>query len=91
MNLFQKQPADQLDYDLDFSSWLSGTDEITGVEAESDVPDELVILSASLSDQTAKVWVSGGEDGSTYKVTATISTTEGRVKELEFKIRVRNL
>ncbi len=33
MNLFQKQPGDQLDYDLDFSDWLSDSDAITGVVA----------------------------------------------------------
>jgi hypothetical protein len=90
MNLFQKQPADQLDYDLDFSEWLTGTDTITGAVATSSVPAELVVLSVAVSDQAAKVWVSGGIDGTTYKVTATITTSEGRIKENEFKIRVRN-
>lgn len=90
MNLFTKQPADQLDYDLDFSEWLTGDDTITGVEAVSSVPEELVILSASIAGSTVKVWVNGGVAGATYKVTATISTAEGRIKELEFKIRVRD-
>lgn len=91
MNLFQKQPADQLDYDLDFSEWLADGDTITGTSAVSDVPTELVILSASVADQTVKIWVSGGLDGSTYKVTATVSTSQGRIKELDFKIRVRDI
>jgi hypothetical protein len=94
MNLFQKQPADQLDYDLDFSEWLTGSDTITGAVAVSDAPDEddeLVVESVSITDQQVKVWLSGGITGSTYKVTATITTSEGRVKELDFKIRVRNL
>lgn len=91
MNLFQKQPADQLDYDLDFSEWLADGDTITGVTAVSDVPAELVILSALVADQTVKIWVSGGLDGSTYKVTATVSTSQGRIKELDFKIRVRDI
>jgi hypothetical protein len=91
MNLFQKQPADQLDYDLDFSDWLISSDEITGVVATSNLPEELLVLSASVIDQTVKIWIAGGLDGSTYKVTSTIATAEGRIKEIEFKIRVRNL
>ena len=91
MNLFQKQPADQLDYDLDFSDWLTGSDVITGVVAVSSIPDELIVQSASIADQTAKIWLTGGISGTTYKITATIATSEGRIKELEFKVRVRNL
>lgn len=91
MNLFQKQPADQLDYDLDFSDWLTPTDTITGVVAVSNVPTELEVLSASVTGPLVKIWLRGGVNGTTYKVTSTISTQEGRIKELEFKIRVREL
>lgn len=91
MNLFQKQPADQLDYDLDFSDWLSETDTITGLVATSDVPAELSVFQTSIASPLVKIWVKDGVAGQTYKVTATISTQEGRIKELEFKIRVREL
>lgn len=91
MNLFYKQPADQLDYDLDFSDWLTDGDTITGAVAVSDVPAELVILSVSITDQIVKVWASGGVTGSTYQVTATVTTAEGRIKELDFKIRVKEI
>ena len=91
MNLFQKQPGDQLDYDIDFSDWFPDDDSITGVTAESDVPDDLTIVSASVASSglTVKIWVAGGVNGETYKITATVSTAGGRIKELEFKIRVR--
>lgn len=90
MNLFQKQPADQLDYDLDFSQWLTDDDTLVGVTATSNVPEELIIESVSIEGQSIKVWVSGGENGETYKVTATVTTTLGRIKELDFKIRVKD-
>jgi hypothetical protein len=89
MNLFQKQPADQLDYDLEFSDWLTSGDTINGATAVSDVPTELIIQSVSVSGQIVKVWISGGVTGSTYKVTATVTTAQGRIKELDFKIRVK--
>lgn len=90
MNLFQKQPADQLDYDLDFSDWLPDTDTITGVTATSSAP-ELEIVSAGVFGTLVKIWVAGGISDITYKVTATVATQEGRIKELEFKIRVKEL
>ena len=91
MNLFQKQPGDQLDYDLDFSDWLSDTDTITGAEAASSVPDEIAVLSVAVAGHLVKIWIAGGISGSTYKVTATVATSEGRIKELDFKIRVKDL
>jgi hypothetical protein len=91
MNLFYKQPADQLDYDLDFSDWITEGDTITGAVAVSSVPAELVIQSVSVSEQIVKVWATGGETGSTYQVTVTVTTDQGRIKELDFKIRVKEL
>jgi len=89
MNLFKKQPADQLDYDLDFSEWLTDDDVITGAIAVSSVPSELVIMSVGVTNKIAKVWLYGGVSGSTYQVTATITTALGRIKEEDFKVRVR--
>jgi hypothetical protein len=89
MNLFTKQPGDQLDYDLDFTDWLPSGDVITGVVAASSVPAELVILSASVAGTIVKIWSAGGVIGQTYIVSTTVSTQQGRIKLLDFKIRVR--
>lgn len=90
MKIFQKQPADTLDYDIDFSSWLTDEDTIVAAAAVSSVPAELTIDSVLSSSQAVKVWVSGGLTGSTYKVTATSTSALGRVKEIDFKIRVKD-
>jgi hypothetical protein len=37
----------------------------------------------------AKVYTSGGTDGVTYKITATVTTTGGRVKQAEIKVKVK--
>lgn len=89
MNLFQKQPADHLDYDIDFSEWMTESDTITGAVAVSSTPLELIVNSVGISGSIVKVWLSGGVNGSTYKVTVTTSTQQGRVKELDFRMRVR--
>lgn len=89
----QKQPADVLDYDVDYSDFLPSDDTITTPIAaveEIDPDTDLAVDSVSVSDLVMKVWLSGGVSGTTYKVTATAATSGGRVKEQEFKIRVRD-
>jgi len=85
-----KKPADQLDYDIDFGRWLPVDDVIlSGVGVVS--PDgELVVDSVRIDGIMVKVWLSGGVDGSTYTVTVTVSTEGGRIKEVDFKVRMRD-
>lgn len=85
-----KQPADQLDYDIDFDRWLPADDVILTVTTNVEPSGELVVDSVHVDSPMLKVWCSGGENGSSYKVTATVATQGGRVKEVDFKIRVRD-
>lgn len=90
-----KQPADQRDYDVDFARWIPDDDTITTATAivtEIDPDTDIVVESVAVDPDNAivKVWISGGLDGSTYKITVTASTTGGRIKETEFKLRVRD-
>lgn len=84
----RKGPVDRLDYDIRFGEWL--TDDDTIVEAEAEAEDGLTVDSVAVNndDQIVKVWLSGGEDGATYEVGVTITTTEGRVKHVCFRVRV---
>lgn len=84
-----KQPADHLDYDVDYGRWLPDGDAVTMAEIAVEPAGDLVIESVQITDRIVKVWVSGGEDGATYKITVTASTSWGRIKETEFRIRVR--
>ncbi len=86
-----KQPADQLDYDVKFDRWLPDGDYITSGNAVLDKTGELVIDSISITDQVIKVWMSGGVSGTTYKITITAATAGGRIKETEFRLRVKEL
>jgi hypothetical protein len=87
-----KQPNDVLDYDVDFSDFFPSDDTITTATAEVteiDPDTDLVVDSVSIDGLTVKVWLSAGITGTTYKVTTTASTSGGRVKEQEFRIRSR--
>lgn len=91
MDVREKQPGDGLDFNVRFDRWLPGDDTITTVEAVVDVPTELNIDSLQYNGQTVTVWLSGGLDGKNYKVTVTVATAAGRIKETEFRLRVREL
>lgn len=91
MITLSKQPVDQLDYDVSFDKWLPDGDTITSGNAVLDKTGELVIDSISITDQVIKVWMSGGVSGTTYKITVTAATTGGRIKETEFRLRVKEL
>lgn len=103
MQTFTKQPSDVLDYDIDMSEWFedmvgddiqsvvvsaSGTGIAPDLVLGPDVlPEYQLIDSPSVS---FKVWVGGGVDGKTYKVTSKIVTGAGREKEIDFKIKVKD-
>ena len=84
-----KQPADVLDYDVEYGDWLPDGDALSQATALADSTD-LSINSVQVIGTMVKVWISGGIDGAQYKVTVTATTNDGRVKEANFTIRVRN-
>lgn len=103
-NVFAKQPADVLDYDVDMSAWFASTanDDIQSVEITVTSPGEEVptLVVGPIPHQAYvllgaqptrfKVWIGGGTDFMDYVVTCRVRTEHDRVKEVEFTIRVRN-
>lgn len=86
-----KQPADVEDFDVDYSNYLPEGDSITTVELSIDILGELVLPAYQIQSPIVKVWTSGGMDGGSYKVTVTASTAQGRVKQQEFNVRVKEI
>ena len=90
-----KQPADKLDYDFDYSHWLSSDDEVISAtfsvaSIDGSTPLSPMTLESSVVRATyTKVWVVGGSAGEIYKVTCTATTARGRVKQDEIKIRLK--
>ena len=84
-----KQPAENLDYDFDFSAAFPSGDNIstaTGIVT----PTGLTLGTKVINGQIVKQWISGGIDGVTYKVTITATSTAGRIMELELELLVNN-
>ena len=92
MNLgnFSKQPSELLDYDIDYSEWLTAGDNVSRATVDIE-PAGLTLESVFINDPFIKIWLSGGSHGSTYKLTVTMSSDDGRIKQDEFKLKVKDL
>jgi hypothetical protein len=87
-----KQPLEVLDYDVDFSEWLPTTDFIATASAVVSPATSLAIGTVSVFDTTwVKVWLSSGVTGTKYKITVTVVTDDGRTKEAEFYVNVKEV
>lgn len=86
---YVKQPADVLDYDVDYTDFLNGEDTLS-TKTVTVSPTGLTVDSSVIAGDRVKVWLSGGTNGITYKVTVTATTTDGRVKQDEFKVKVKD-
>lgn len=83
-----KDPDDTLDYDVYFGRVLPDGDTVQTATADAD--EGITVESVSVSDNVVKVWVSGGESGSSYTVTVNATSAGGRIKDACFTLRVRN-
>ncbi|CAN7345249.1 hypothetical protein LJR074_001972 [Acidovorax sp. LjRoot74] len=86
-----QQPGDVKDYDIDFDQWFPSGDQIvSAVVNASPVMPEAPSAVVSPSARRVKVWVyDGGSDGLTYTLSIKASTTDGRVKEVELIVKIR--
>ena len=84
--LFTKDPDALLDYSFDWSGWLGNGEEIDTSTFTSSLG--IVIEDEESTPATATVWLSGGEAGLPYRVTNRITTTDGRIDERSYTIRV---
>ncbi len=83
----RKRPDDQLDYDVTFERWLSNGDVITDATATVE-PSGVSVDRVVVYGEVVKVWLSDGEAGTSYNINVTASTSQGRVKEVTFNLRV---
>ncbi|MBP6733348.1 MAG: hypothetical protein KA142_01410 [Chromatiaceae bacterium] len=93
MNLgtYTKQPAEFLDYDMVYGEWLSAGDTLTSTVVTVEPADGLGVDAVLVSSPVIKLWLSGGANGTTYKLTLTTTTDAGRIKQDEFKLKVKDL
>ena len=91
MQIFTKQPADVLDYSFPLSKWMAEGDTVATATVEA-LPAENITVPVTGGDTlTPSVWVSSGLDGSEHKITLTVTTTVGRIKEFQFRIAISEI
>ena len=77
-----KDPGDVLDYRFDISMALIGNpgDGISSLDVSiaPNNPGDLVLNSCFADGASAVLWLAGGQSGTSYTITLTISTTAGR-------------
>ena len=98
LGTISKQPADFLDYDIDYSEWLLGNDAINEITVDVTRDDGAGLSSEDLevryvinNNPIVKLWLANGVDQERYKIEVTIRTNNGRIKQVELRTRVRDI
>ena len=96
---YTKQPAETMDYDISFAEFFADGDTLVTV-GDPAVPEPLdVVISPPgllkgptfvLNGTTIKQWLYGGVNGVRYKITITATSNSGRVKQVEFVVKIKD-
>lgn len=86
---FEKQPIEVQDYDISFVGWLNGLSDTGSSVVYTSTPG-LTINSCVLNAGVVKVWTAGGVDGNSYTISVTLTTTIGRIKQVEIIVKVKD-
>ena len=84
---FTKQPVEVESYSIEFADDLVNQDKISSATSEV-VPEGLNLVSTTVIGTRVKVLVSGGTNKTTYKITVTAQTDDGRTLQDEFIIKI---
>lgn len=87
LDQFCKGTRETLDYSVDFYRELELGERITAASAVV-APDTLTITKVEYTDDSVRVWVTGGLDRERYKITVTADTNQGRRQEKSFGLQV---
>lgn len=88
---FTKQPAERKRYSIDYSDWLDTGETISTATFAVAPTGALEVDAYTIGSPATSVvfFVNGGTSGVTYKVTVTITTSGGQIKEDEILFSVR--
>ena len=89
LETFTHDPQAKLDYNIDWSAWLVGSDTISASTWDSSPTGlTLSLKSVNAGGTIAACFVSGGTAGSKYTVRNHIVTTAGREDDRTIAIRI---
>lgn len=90
------QPRERLSWDVTFREWLPRGDEISvadvrlrKVSGSGALP--VTVYDTRTTPSTVQVWLEGGTSGDKWRVEVLVTTQEGRKREAEFDITVKEV
>lgn len=90
LETYEQQPRERLDYDVHFDDWMSPGDALDAATVTVEVDKPGLNVFFTISGNTVKVWVEQGVNKTTYKVTVTAETDDGRKKQDEFIVKIKD-
>jgi hypothetical protein len=84
---FSKGPNAKKDYTFDLTGWLDEVGETISSVAWT-VPGGITNVSTANTTKTATIFLSGGTDGQSYKITCKV-TTATRIEEKSIVVHIR--
>lgn len=90
IGVINKQPADRRDYDVDCTSLVGDYDVVQTATATAS-PAGLTVDAPTVFSDHVKLWIGGGTDGATYKVTVTVFSRDGRIQQDEIRVKVKEV
>lgn len=95
---FEKQRAEREAYAIEYEDDLASGDTIALgpvvlVEIQGGMVDSTLLMISPVAVTATRVtlWVSGGTNGATYKITVTASTLSGRVLQDEVTLKIKDI
>ncbi len=89
------QSSDTLDYNIDYTEWIEDDDAPASAEAaallEGVETANITVENVEVLGKVVRVWLSGGVSGETYTIEVTTTTQFGRIKQDEFRIKMRDV
>lgn len=97
MNKYRQQPSEVVDYLIDLTVWIPENDSVIDTVArvthsthlDPSVPIEMRVWVTDKATRKPKIWCADGTNNIEYKITVLVTTAAGRVKEVDYKILVR--
>lgn len=89
LGIFKQQPRERLPYSISYREAMSANDNVTS--ADVTVEPSGPTIDVEVFDPRVRFFFTGGETGTTYKITVLTSTDDGSIFEDEVIIKVKEL
>jgi hypothetical protein len=87
---FTKQSGEALDYDVDFAPWFANRTDSYASHTTVAEPG-ITLVSTVRNGLSFKITLAGGVSGNKYKVTISVTTAAGLVKEADFQVAIKDV